>query len=77
MNTLLYIIGSFILFLIEISFNEYYKLINIVYKNPIFKLIFLFGIYLYGDNDVVFTLLCAMYYIYLGQNIQQKELLSR
>ena len=74
MNTLLYIIGSFILFFIETNFNEYYKLINIVYKNPIFKLIFLFGIYLYGDNDVVFTLLCAMYYVYLGQHIQEKEL---
>ncbi len=74
MNTLLYIIGSFILLLIEINFDQHYKLINTVYKNPIFKLIFLFGIYLYGNNDVVFTLLSAMYYVYLGQNIQQKEL---
>lgn len=74
MNTLLYIIGSFILLLIEINFDQYYKLINTVYKNPIFKLVFLFGIYLYGNNDVVFTLLSAMYYVYLGQNIQQKEL---
>lgn len=74
MNTLLYIIGGFILLLIEINFNQYNKLINNVYKNPIFKLIFLFGIYLYGDNDVVFTLLCAIYYVYLGQNIQEKEL---
>jgi hypothetical protein len=77
MNTLLYIIGSFILLLIEINFNQDYKLINTIYKNPIFKLVFLFGIYLYGNNDVVFTLLCAIYYVYLGQNIQQKELLSR
>jgi hypothetical protein len=74
MNTLLYIIGSFILLLIEINFDQDYKLINTVYKNPIFKLVFLFGIYLYGNNDVVFTLLSAMYYVYLGQNIQQKEL---
>lgn len=73
MNTLLYIISIFIFVLMEPVLNKNDKIIAI-YKNPIFKLIFLFGIYLYGEMDIVLTLLFAMYYIYLGQKIQENEL---
>jgi hypothetical protein len=73
MNTLLYITSIFIFVLIESVLIKNDKIVTI-YKNPIFKLIFLFGIYLYGEKDIVLTLLFAMYYIYLGQKIQENEL---
>ena len=56
--------------------NLNYQVINI-YKNPIFKLIFLFGIYYYGDLNIYITILYAIFYIYLGQKIQEKELLYK
>ena len=74
MNTLLYGICISIFILIKFILNKNNKIIAI-YKNPVFKLIFLFGIYLYGEKDSVLTLLISMYYIYLGQIIQEKELL--
>ena len=74
MNTLLYVACISIFILIKIVLNNNDKII-IIYKNPIFKLIFLFGIYLYGEKDIVLTLLISLYYIYLGQIIQEKELL--
>ena len=73
MNTLLYIITIFIFMLIESIIHKYNQIIAI-YKNPIFKLIFIFGIYIYGEIDIILTLLFAMYYIYLGQKIQENEL---
>ena len=74
MNILLHITSVFIFVLIESILSKNCTIITI-YKNPVFKLIFIFGIYLYGENDVVLTLLIAMYYIYLGQKIQETELL--
>ena len=74
MNTLLYIACISIFILIKIVLNNNHKII-IIYKNPIFKLVFLFSIYLYGEKDIVLTLLISLYYIYLGQIIQEKELL--
>ena len=73
MNTLLHITSIFIFVLVEsvLSQND---VIIAIYKNPIFKLIFLFGIYLFGNNDGILTLLIAMYYIYLGQKIEEREL---
>jgi hypothetical protein len=59
--------------LIESIIYKYNQIIAI-YKNPIFKLIFIFGIYIYGEKDIILTLLFAMYYIYLGQKIQETEL---
>jgi len=75
MNTLLYMISFLILLIIELNLNKN-KLIIIIYKNPIFKLIFLFGIYLYGQNDYVLSLLLAVFYVYIGQRIQEIELLN-
>ena len=54
--------------------NLNYKIINI-YKNPIFKFLFLFGLYYYGDINIYITIIYALFYIYLGQKIQEKELL--
>ena len=74
MNTLLHITSIFIFILIE-SFLIKNELIINIYKNPIFKLIFLFGIYIYGEKDIILTLLFSLYYVYLGQKIEEKELL--
>jgi hypothetical protein len=73
---ILYIIGFIVFILIELNLNNNNKLIITIYKNPIFKLIFLFSIYLYGNNDIIFTLLCATYYIYLSQKILEKEIIN-
>jgi hypothetical protein len=73
MNTLLYVVSIFIFMFIESIIHKYNKIIAI-YKNPIFKLIFIFGIYIYGEKDIILTLLFAMFYIYLGQKIQENEL---
>jgi hypothetical protein len=75
MNTSLYIISFIVFYIIERNLNKKKSIIT-VYKNPIFKLIFLFGIYLYGDNDYILSLLFAVFYIYIGQKIQEKELLN-
>ena len=74
MNSLLHITSIFIFILIESVLSQNSKIIGI-YKNPVFKLIFLFGIFLYGEKDIVLTLLISMYYVYLGQKIQENELL--
>jgi len=74
MNTLLHVTSIFIFVLIESVLSKNNEIIAI-YKNPVFKLIFLFGIYLYGEKDVVLALLISMYYVYLGQKIQETELL--
>lgn len=74
MNILLYTISIVLIIIIELIMNKTNQII-IIYKNPIFKLIFLFIIYLYGEKDIVFALLLATYYIYLGQKIQKNELL--
>jgi hypothetical protein len=74
MNTLLHITSIFIFILFE-SFLIKNELIINIYKNPIFKLIFLFEIYIYGEKDIILTLLFSLYYVYLGQKIEEKELL--
>lgn len=51
------------------------KIINI-YKNPIFKLIFLFGLYYYFENDKYLTFLLGIFYIYLNQRIKEVELMD-
>ena len=75
MNTLLHITSIFIFVLAEPILNKNKKIITI-YKNPVFKLIFLFGIFLYGDNDHVLSLLSAVFYVYIGQKIQEIELIN-
>ena len=48
-----------------------------IYKHPIFKVIFLLLLFVYGDMNQYLTVLCAFYYIYIGQLIQDKELLYK
>jgi hypothetical protein len=75
-------IVTIIFILLNLAFFNYLinnlndKIINI-YKNPIFKLIFLFGLYYYGDINIYITILYAIFYIYLGQKILEKELLYK
>jgi hypothetical protein len=75
-------IVTIIFILLNLAFFNYLinnlndKIINI-YKNPIFKLIFLFGLYYYGDINIYITILYSIFYIYLGQKILEKELLYK
>jgi hypothetical protein len=71
-NVIIYFI-SLIIFS-SILYNLNITIINI-YNYPIFKLIFLFGLYTYGNYDHILSLLIAIYYVYLGQVIKEKELL--
>lgn len=73
MDSILYVISMLIIIYIELKSDT---IIIKIYKNPIFKLIFLFIIYLYGKNDIIFTILSSTYYIYLDQKIKENELLN-
>ncbi len=73
MNILLYIITFLVFYLIDSNLN---KSLITIYKSPIFKLIFLFAIYLYGEKDYILSLLTAVFYVYIGQKIQEIELLN-
>ena len=75
MNTLLYIIIFLFFLFIEFNLNKN-KLILTIYKNPVFKLIFLFIIFIFGNNDHVLSLLSAVFYVYIGQKIQEIELIN-
>jgi len=74
--------GTIIIILILFLFFNYLKnnlnnRIIAIYKNPIFKIIFLLVLYYYGYYNIYLTIIIALYYIYLGQIIQEKELLYR
>lgn len=70
MDIILYIISILLIIFIELKLDN---MIIKIYKNPIFKLIFLFMIYLYGENNIIFTILSSTYYIYLDQKIKENE----
>ena len=72
-TTFIILLLSFIIF-IYIKDNLTSSMIAI-YKNPIFKMIFLFALYYYGNINIYFTIVLAIYYIFIGQKIQEKELL--
>jgi hypothetical protein len=55
--------------------NNLNSKIILIYKNPIFKVIFLLLLYYYGSLNKYLTILLAIYYIYIGQLIQKIELL--
>jgi hypothetical protein len=69
-NIIIYFISLIIFSYILNNLN--FTIINI-YNYPIFKLVFLFSIYIYGTYDPILTLLLAIYYVYLGQKIKEKE----
>jgi hypothetical protein len=48
----------------------------IIYKNPLFKIIFLLLLYFYGNYNIPLTLFLAINYIGLGQIIQHQELME-
>jgi hypothetical protein len=73
MNLEFFISGLILLYITKHLNKE----IILIYKNPIFKIIFLFGLYTFGNNNIYLTILLAFYYIYIGQKIQEKELLFK
>ena len=74
MAVLLFIF-AFIYTYLYVSFEIPEYIINI-YKNPIFKIIFLLGLYFFGYNNVYLTFFLAINYVGLGLKIQNNELLK-
>jgi len=66
---------TFIYTYLYISFDVPEHIINI-YKNPIFKIIFLLGLYFFGYENIQFTFFLAINYVGLGLKIQNQELLK-
>uniref|UniRef100_A0A6C0DBT4 Uncharacterized protein n=1 Tax=viral metagenome TaxID=1070528 RepID=A0A6C0DBT4_9ZZZZ len=69
-----------LIYIISFAIYIYYKdnlpqIVKSIYKNPIFKIVFLLSLYYYGNTNIPITLLLAIYYVSLGQVIQEKELL--
>lgn len=74
--------NNMVLFIYIVSFAIYIyfkdnlpQVVKSIYKNPIFKIVFLLSLYYYGNTNIPITLLLAIYYVSLGQIIQEKELL--
>jgi hypothetical protein len=74
-TTIILILLTFLLF--NYLKNNINTSVISIYKNPIFKIIFLLGLYYYGTVNIYLTLIFALYYIYFGQIIQEKELLYK
>lgn len=58
---------------ISFSFPEY---IIYIYKNPIFKIIFILGLYFFGYENIYLTLFLAINYVGISLKIQNQELLK-
>ena len=66
---------TFIYTYLYISFEVPECIINI-YKNPIFKIIFLLGLYFFGYENIHLTFFLAINYVGLDLKIQNQELLK-
>jgi hypothetical protein len=73
MNKLLLYIFIIIIYTLLIE-KMNLTIINI-YKNPIFKFIFLYFLCIYGYQDTGLILLLALLYIHMDQEIKRIELL--
>jgi len=69
------LICVFIYTYIYVSFDIPDYIIKI-YNNPIFKIIFLLGLYFFGYENIQLTLFLAINYVGLGLKIQNQELLK-
>ncbi len=69
------LICTFIYTYLYVSFDVSDFIINI-YKNPIFKISFLLGLYFFGYENVMLTFFLAINYVGLGLKIQNQELLK-
>jgi len=67
-----YIIIFIICNYIEYNIN---KTIIKIYKNPIFRLLFLYLLYIFLEYDKIISLLLLICYIYIGEIIKESELL--
>ena len=76
-NNQLYIIliCVFIYTYMNVSFDVPENII-LIYKNPIFKIIFLLGLYFFGYKNILFTFFLAVNYIGIGLKIQNQELIK-
>jgi hypothetical protein len=76
--------NNYLYFLIFISllYTYYTKKIIIpniiidIYKNPIFKIIFLFTLLVYGKKNIPITIFFAINWVGLSHQIQEQELLN-
>jgi hypothetical protein len=78
--------NNYILFFILIIIGIYFynninascipNFIIYIYKNPLFKIIFLLALYLFGRYNIPLALFIAVNYIGLDHLIQQKELMQ-
>lgn len=76
MNKIYFIlICTFIYTYTYISF-EIPEFIVDIYKNPIFKVGFLLGLYFFGYQNELLTFFLAVNYVGLGLKIQNQELLK-
>ena len=69
------LICTFIYTYLYISFDIPEFIVNI-YKNSIFKICFLLGLYFFGYDNVLLTFFLAVNYVGLGLKIQNQELLK-
>ena len=69
------LICVFIYTYMYVSFDIPNYIINI-YNSPIFKIIFLLGLYFFGYENIQLTLFLAINYVGLGLKIQNQELLK-
>jgi hypothetical protein len=69
------LICVFIYTYIYVSFDIPDYIIKI-YNNPIFKIIFLLGLYFFGYENIQLTLFLAINYVGLGLKIQNQELIK-
>jgi hypothetical protein len=76
-NNQLYVIliCVFIYTYINVSFDVPENII-LIYKNPIFKIIFLLGLYFFGCKNELLIFFLGVNYIGIGLKIQNQELIK-
>jgi hypothetical protein len=70
----LFLFSVYVYTLINEKIND--KVVNI-YKNPIFKVVFLLTLYAYGHYDPIISLVLATFYVMLDFNIKKQDLLFK
>ena len=66
---------AFVYTYIFVSFNIPNYIIDI-YKNPIFKIIFLLGLYFFGNKNINLRFFLAINFVGIGLKIQNQELIK-
>lgn len=71
---LVFVVSGY-LFYAKLNVSKIPEPIIVIYKNPIFKFLFLILLYLFGNKNIILSLFLAVNYIGLGQVIQYQELM--